>query len=117
MRPFARAAVLLASLMIAPGIVNAAADAQAVLLLRTYHSATATDEPCLPGGPAEAEVTTLRLSCPSTVRVEAQANEVAGWHMDHQQLAAGPFVLNHYRLTHAGTPAGRAAPLQLLLSW
>jgi hypothetical protein len=103
--------------MIAPGIVNAATDAQAVLLLRTYQSVTSTDEPCLPAGPTEAEDTTLRLNCPSTVHVEAQANEAAGWHMNHQQLAAGPFVLNHYRLTHAGTPTGRAAPLQLLLSW
>lgn len=64
-----------------------------------------------------AEVATLRLNCPSTVRVEAQANEAAGWQMNHRQLAAGPFVLSHYRLTHAGTPAGRGAPLQLLLSW
>ncbi len=117
MHPFARAAVLHACLMIAPGIANAAADVQAVLLLRTYQSATSTDEPCLHAGPTEAEVTTLRLSCPSTVQVEAQADEAAGWHLDRQHMAAGPFVLNHYRLTHAGTPTGRAAPLQLLLSW
>ena len=51
MHPSARAAMLHASLMIAPGIVNAATDAQAVLLLRTYHSVTSTDERCLPAGP------------------------------------------------------------------
>ncbi|HET7865593.1 MAG TPA: hypothetical protein VFL86_14415 [Burkholderiaceae bacterium] len=51
-----------------------------------------------------------------SVQLDVRADEAAGWHMDHQQLAAGPFVLNHYRLTHDGTPSSRAAPFQLQLS-
>lgn len=116
MNYFSPAVALCAALAASPCLAESRTDS-VVLLLRTYTSTWSADEPCLHAGPTEADVTTLRLNCPSTVRVEAQADEAAGWHMDHQQMAAGPFVLNHYRLSHAGTPSSRAAPLQLLLSW
>lgn len=88
-----------------------------VLLLRTYSSVTSADEGCLHAGPTEADVTTLRLTCPSSVGLDAQANVQAGWSLAHQQLAAGPFVLNHYRLSNAGAPAARSTPLLLQLTW
>lgn len=116
MNPFSSAVAFCAALAASPCLAEPRTES-VVLLLRAYTSTWSADEPCLHAGPTEAEVTTLRLNCPATVRVEAQADEAAGWHMDHQQLAAGPYVLNHYRLTHAGTPSGRAAALQLLLSW
>ena len=96
---------------------RASADTSVVLLLRTYSTAWSADEPCVHTGAADAEVTTLRLSCPSTVQLDAQADEAAGWQLQHRQLAAGPFVLNHYQLSHSGTPAGRGAPLRIQLSW
>lgn len=97
----------------------AAASNEVVLLLRTYTSATSADEECVPGGPVDADVTTLRLSCPSSVQVDALADGDAGWQVTHQQLAAGPYVLNRYRLVNVGTtpPEGRSAPLQITLRW
>jgi hypothetical protein len=109
------AAALCATLATAP--CQASADTSVVLLLRTYSTAWSADEPCIHAGPTEAEITTLRLSCPSTVQIDAQADEAAGWQLQHQHFAAGPFVLNHYQLSHSGSPAGRGAPLQIQLSW
>lgn len=109
------ASALCALLVAAP--CQASADTSVVLLLRTYSTAWSADEPCMHAAPISADVTTLRLSCPSSVQIDAQADEAAGWQLQHQRLAAGPFVLNHYRLNHPGAPAGRGAPLQIQLSW
>lgn len=98
-----------------PRRARASADTGVVRPLRTCSSAWSADEPCVHAGPTDSEVAALRLSCPSSVQLDVRADEAAGWHMDHQQLAAGPWVLNHYRLTHGGTPSSRAASVAVEL--
>jgi hypothetical protein len=115
MNPLGGATALCAMLAAAP--CQASADTSVVLLLRTYSTAWSADEPCVHAGPTDAEITTLRLSCSSAVQLEARADEAAGWQLQHRHFAAGPFVLNHYQLSHPGSPAGRGAPLQIQLSW
>lgn len=91
-----------------------------VLLLRTYTSPQSADEPCLHAGRTDAELPTLRLTCPTSVRVEALPNTSAGWNLTHEQMAAGSFVLNHYRLNLPARSAAAplaGAPMELLLSW
>jgi hypothetical protein len=91
-----------------------------VLLLRTYTSPQSADEPCLHAGRTDAELPTLRLTCPTSVRVEALPNASAGWSLSHEQMAAGSFVLNHYRLNPPARNAAESsagAPMELLLSW
>lgn len=102
--------------------MSLAAQAQSVgvvVLLRTYTSATSPDEPCIQAGRTEAELPTLRLTCPSSVQMEAVANAEAGWSMAHEHMTAGSFALNHYRLQNPGVSAQRhgAAPMELRLTW
>jgi hypothetical protein len=119
MKPSLSALAAASVLALAPMALNAQ-PLSVVLLLRTYTSPQSADEPCLHAGRTEAELPTLRLTCPTSVHVEARANTSAGWTLTQEQMTAGSFVLNHFRLNEpAGNstegPAG--APMELLLSW
>lgn len=105
--------------LVMPPLTTQAQPLGVVVLLRTYSSPTSPDEPCIQAGRTEAELPTLRLTCPSSVHMEAVPDTAAGWRLTHAHMTAGSFALNHYRLQSAEGVASppTAALMELRLTW
>ena len=122
MRTFKKAliVVMMQFLLGFGGVVQAqtsTASFGVTILLRTFSDTVTADHRCTQSGQSGGRTDTLRISCPSTVDVQAIARTSTSKTGQIQRMNVDPGQSDSSQFLVAGKPIKSSDPIELTISW
>ena len=88
------------------------------IVLRTFSEAVTAEHRCISRGQGDGNNSSMRISCPATVDVQAVASAALGQAGKRQRMNASPEQLARSQLMMvAGQPVTSSEPIELTISW